>query len=124
MGSLYIDGAYCCMTLEDTVRDTKIYGETAIPSGTYQVLLTWSPKFQRDLPILQDVPGFTGVRIHVGNTPADTEGCILVGRSAGHDSIAHSRLAFEALYAEMRGADGPISIEILDPVDKSKVILG
>lgn len=94
IGHLYIDGRYFCDTLEDTVRDLtrekKIPGQTAIPEGTYQVLVTYSPKFKRKLPILVNVPMFTGIRIHRGNTAKDTEGCILVGKNTEKGKVTGS----------------------------------
>jgi len=97
IGKLYIDGSYYCDTLEDVVRDIqpdgagKIYGKTAIPAGTYRVQMTYSPKFKRKLPLLMDVPHFTGVRIHAGNTAADTEGCVLVGHNRAVGMVLDSR---------------------------------
>lgn len=81
IGKLFINGEYFCDTLEDTVRPEgeKIYGKTAIPYGTYDILLTFSPRFKQILPLLLNVPNFEGIRIHSGNTAQDTEGCILVG---------------------------------------------
>ena len=118
IGELAVDGGFECYTLEDAVRDgPKIPGETAIPAGTYGVLLTYSPRFKCDLPLLTEVPGFEGVRIHPGNTPKDTEGCILGGRERGVAAITESRLAFSALFAKIKGAmlDGEaVSIEIDD----------
>lgn len=85
IGKLYIDGKYFCDTLEDRVRDLrkegKVPGETAIPAGTYKVIVNISPRFKRKLPRLLDVPGFDGILIHRGNTPEDTAGCILVGEN-------------------------------------------
>lgn len=81
IGKLFINGEYFCDTLEDTVRPEgeKIYGKTAIPYGTYDILLTYSPRFKQVLPLLTNIPNFEGIRIHSGNTAQDTEGCILVG---------------------------------------------
>lgn len=117
IGALYIDGAFECYTLEDAVRPdgVKIYGETAIPRGTYTVDITASPRFKRDLPLLIAVKNYVGVRIHPGNTAADTEGCILVGRRKGKDRIEESRLAFDALFAKLQAArkrGEAISIEV------------
>lgn len=79
-GGLTIDGVKFCYTLEDTVRPpgVKVYGETAIPAGAYRVVLRYSPKFGRVLPMILDVEGFEYVLFHGGNRPEDTEGCILV----------------------------------------------
>lgn len=74
--------AYKCHTLEDPVREpgaAKVWGDTAIPAGTYKVALRFSNRFQKELPGIQGVPGFEGILIHSGNTKADTHGCILVG---------------------------------------------
>lgn len=104
IGRLVVDDVMNCWTLEDYVRPTgapKVFGQTAIPAGTYQVIVTHSPHFGRDLPLLVNVPGFDGVRIHPGNTAADTEGCILVGMDRLADSIGRSRMAFDALFPKI-----------------------
>ena len=88
-------------TLEDTVREIegepvetwKIPGQTAIPRGRYQVLWTFSNHFKEYLPLLVDVPGFSGVRIHSGNVASDTEGCVLLGMGRAVNSISSSRIA-------------------------------
>lgn len=112
-GTLLVDGKFECYTLEDVVRDKKIPGETAISVGTYRVIIDMSNRFKRLLPLLIDVPGFAGIRIHPGNTDADTEGCILVGQSRSKDFVGSSRLAFDALFAKMRAAKS-ITITIKD----------
>ena len=105
IGALYVDDVFECYTLEDTVRDTKIAGVTAIPKGSYKVIIDMSNRFKRLLPLLLDVPGFEGVRIHPGNTAKDTEGCILVGMSElNGSSIGSSRIAFDALFTKMQAA--------------------
>ena len=93
IGLLYVDGRLWCNTLEDTVRPdgVKIQGQTAIPAGVYNVCLTPSPKFKRSLPLLENVPNFTGIRIHAGNTAKDTEGCILVGENTQRGMVLNSR---------------------------------
>lgn len=91
IGNLYIDGAYFCDTLEDVVRKgPKIRGKTAIPAGEYPVIVTQSPKFKRLMPLVCDVPNFTGIRIHRGNTHEDTAGCILVGKLRGQNTLEDS----------------------------------
>lgn len=106
IGELLVNGEHECWTLEDVVRPdgVKIYGETAIPYGTYVVTITHSNRFQRDLPLVHDVPDFQGIRIHPGNTAADTHGCLLVGRNKTADSVTESRLAFDALFPKIRNA--------------------
>lgn len=104
IGELYIDGVFECYTLEDTVRNEKVYGETAIPTGRYVVAITRSPKFKCKLPLLKDVPAFKGVRIHPGNTHKDTEGCILVGQTKAQDFIGRSRRAFNKLFKKLETA--------------------
>lgn len=93
IGKLYIDGHYLCDTLEDTVRPagTKIAGKTAIPAGTYKVKKTMSPRFKKILPEILNVPGFSGVRIHSGNTAADTDGCLLLGLNKTKGAILDSQ---------------------------------
>lgn len=114
IGELSIDGAFECFTLEDVVRPDgeKVYSKTAIPPGTYQVVVTHSPRFGRELPMLVDVPNFEGVRIHAGNTAADTEGCILVGNGTETDRVTGSRAAFDALFAKIQAARGTQEISI------------
>jgi hypothetical protein len=105
-GELFVNSIFECFALEPTIRAVKIKGETAIPFGRYKVVITMSPHFGRPLPLLVDVPGFDGVRIHPGNTSADTEGCILVGQTSGDDFIGSSKAAFDALYPKIEGALG------------------
>lgn len=101
IGELSIVGTdFKCFTLEDAVRapGVKIAGKTAIPAGLYTVIVTQSPKFKTRLPILLNVPGFEGIRIHAGNTEADTSGCILVGRALGNGAtLLESRAALNEL---------------------------
>lgn len=130
VGELFIDGVRECFTLEDQVRadrdpstperEAKVPGRTAIPAGTYRVTVTWSPRFQTQLPRLADVPGFTGILIHAGNTAEDTQGCILVGRSRGVDAIYESRKALAALLRRLEWAEqngDPMTITIVNEPD-------
>jgi len=104
IGELSVDGKPECFTLEDKVRAVKIRGETAIPAGIYEVTITFSEKFKKPLPLLLNVPNFAGIRIHSGNTAANTEGCILVGTTQGKDHVGSSRVAFAALFAKIEAA--------------------
>lgn len=100
IGRLSIDGKYFCDTLEDTVRPAgvKIPGKTAIPAGKYKIKLTESLRFGKLMPRLENVPGFTGVLIHPGNTSEDTEGCILVGKNRVKGKVLDSRETFQKLF--------------------------
>lgn len=115
-GILYLDGKMECYTLEDVERDTKVYGETAIPKGTYNVKLTMSARFGKVMPLLENVPNYSGVRIHSGNTSADTEGCILVGTQrglvGGNATISGSRDAFARLMDKL-AKETSITLEIV-----------
>lgn len=101
VGRLYIDGIFFSNTLEDKVRDVnkngkfdngeyKVYAETAIPYGEYEVKVTYSPKFKRELPLLLNVPCFEGIRIHRGNTHKDSSGCILLGENKQKGKVINS----------------------------------
>ena len=102
IGKLYIDGQYICDTIEDRVRDLskekKVYGETAIPYGAYKVSWTYSPRFKKYMPLLEDVPYFTGIRIHSGNTAKDSLGCIIVGENKQKGMVLNSRATVNKLY--------------------------
>lgn len=121
IGKLYVDNQYICDTLEDTdrglkqtdslssIQKKKVYGQTAIPIGTYGITLNViSPKFKDrswakfcngKLPRLLNVPGYDGVLIHVGNKPEDTLGCILVGYNKIKGQLINSTEAFKKLYS-------------------------
>jgi hypothetical protein len=111
IGELYANGQFECYTLEDVPRTEKVYGQTAIPIGKYRVVIDYSNRFKRPMPHLLQVPQFEGVRIHPGNTHADTEGCILVGRKVNGHSIEESRLAFNSLFPKIEAAS-ECSIEV------------
>lgn len=105
VGDLLVNHNFECYTLEDCVREgPKVPGQTAIPPGRYEVVITFSNRFQRPLPLLMAVPGFEGIRIHPGNTDQDTEGCILVGKVKSPNFVGQSRLAFAALFSKLKSA--------------------
>ena len=119
IGTLWLDGIFQCYTLEDAVHDgDKIPGQTAIPPGLYKVVLNWSPRFRTIMPLLLSVPNFTGVRIHWGNYPKDTEGCILVGTVRGDDFVGNSRFAYSQLMEKLKTADS-IELEVINVVEPS-----
>lgn len=127
IGSLSIDGKKFCDTLEDRVRDLnkngvfdgdekKVYGETAIPYGTYDVVVDYSPKFKRELPRLQNVRHFEGILIHRGNTAEDSAGCILVGENKVKGKVINSTPYERELVRILKEAQGrkePITIKIV-----------
>ena len=115
IGNLYINGSFFSNTLEDKNRDvnkngkfdngeTKVYGETCIPFGTYKVILTMSPKFKRELPRLLNVPSFEGVLIHRGNTAKDSAGCILIGENKAVGKVLNSTPYEERLVKIIKNA--------------------
>lgn len=125
IGKLYIDDAYFCDTLEDTVRDTnksgrfdngeqKIKGKTAIPYGTYEIKWTYSPRFKKYTPQLMNVPSFEGIRVHAGNTSADTEGCLILGENKQVGKVLNSRATINKFYPIIKEAcsNGKVTIEI------------
>ena len=111
---------YFCDTLEPTWRDYangayKVKGRSAIPEGRYAVVISWSQKFGAWLPILLGVPKFEGIRIHAGNTSADTEGCILIGKNREVGKVLDSRIWVHRLkqkIVEAKGRDEPVWITI------------
>ena len=104
IGELWVDGVFECYTLEDKVRPVKIAGKTAIPSGRYEVIINFSQRFQKQLPLLLNVPNYEGVRIHSGNTAANTEGCILVGETKAENFVGESRWAFNRFFEKLKAA--------------------
>ena len=125
IGSLYIDGIFFCYVIEDKDRGLsqkmslteialrKIWGKTAIPYGTYKVIISRSTRFRRDLPEILSVKGFEGVRVHRGNTAEDSSGCLIVGNSVGKNSVFNSTVAEEALLRKLRTAQGEITLDII-----------
>jgi hypothetical protein len=112
IGHLYVDGEFLCDTLEDIPRDVKIMNETCIPTGDYKVILNESNRFKRVMPLLLQVPNFEGIRIHAGNTEADTSGCILVGKNTARGLLSESRATFDKLFSMMTKAEDGIEIII------------
>lgn len=126
IGNLYINGVWFCNTLEDVdrglnsamteeeLKDLKIKGETAIPVGIYKVIMNYSPKYQKVMPLLTNVPGYTGIRIHSGNTAKDTEGCILVGLNTIKGKLTNSRNTYNALFKRLKQkGSNDVTIEII-----------
>lgn len=116
IGRLYINDVFHCFTLEDKVRDAnrdgdlsdvgeaKVYGKTAIPAGRYEVIVSFSNNFKRRLPLLVNVKGFEGVRLHGGNTEADTLGCPLLGRDTDWKKIWNCASVVNSLIAILEKA--------------------
>lgn len=108
-GKLFVNGTFECFSLEDTDRQLenggkKIYGQTAIPRGVYDMDITYSNRFKQDMPIILNVPQFEGIRIHKGNTSLDTDGCILVGienKKDNDDFIGGSKIAYDRLFLKL-----------------------
>jgi len=118
IGELLLNGGIECYTLEDPPREKKIPGVTGIPAGEYRLIIDFSNRFQEMMPLLLNVPGFDGIRIHPGNTDEDTEGCILVGDTMGENRIGKSRIAFNRLFKKLSEANmtGKIWVEINNPI--------
>lgn len=122
IGKLYVNGNYVCDTLEDKdrglddslsedyINKIKVFGKTAIPAGKYNVSITYSPHFKKNLPLVTNVKGFDGIRIHSGNTDKDTLGCILVGYNNVTGKVINSK---EALAKLMSKLSGKITLEIV-----------
>lgn len=118
LGELFINDKFFCYTLEDVIRPNgeKVYGETAIPEGTYKVILSFSNRFKVYMPEVLNVPNFAGVRIHAGNTKEDTHGCLLVGDKINGNTIEQSKVAFQRLMKELTKVEKkePITIEYIN----------
>lgn len=116
VGELHINGQFYCFTLEDVdrnlradmpltdIRTHKRFAQTAIPTGSYEVVLNWSNRFKKQMPLLLRVPGWEGVRIHSGNFAHQTEGCILLGKTKLDNMVGVSNKTFEAFMVEIRKA--------------------
>lgn len=116
IGRLFVNGQRYCDTLEDRDRGLqkamvleeimkkKVKGETAIPTGEYNVIITYSPKYKKQMPLLLGVPGFEGIRIHSGNTNRDTEGCILLGENKEVGKVLNSRYWCNKFFNRLKAA--------------------
>lgn len=124
IGKLYINDQYFCDTLEDTdrgltqsmteqqIKSKKVYGETAIPTGTYRIIISYSNRFKKQMPLLLNTPGFSGIRIHTGNTEKDSLGCILVGKNKAVGKVLESRDTYNKLFSILQEADKKETIKI------------
>ena len=113
---LYINGKYFSDVLEDPdrgltdtmsleeIKKIKIKGNTCIPYGTYNITITYSPRFKKNLPLLNNVKGFDGIRIHSGNKPQDTEGCLLPGFNKVKGQVIDSRVTTDKLISQIQQA--------------------
>ena len=127
IGDLLIDGQFFCYALEDfdrglnssmnlaEITQKKVYAKTAIPKGTYKVVITFSPRFKQYMPLLLNVKGFQGIRIHSGNTAAHTEGCLIVGMTKSTNFVGQSKIAYSRLMAKLKKVEKTeeIIIEII-----------
>lgn len=116
IGHLYVNGQFFCDTIEDVDRkltsdmdieqitQIKVYGETAIPTGTYNVIINQSAVFKKELPLLENVKGFSGIRIHTGNTQKDSLGCIIVGQNKVKGQVINSKITFSKLMPILKNA--------------------
>ena len=124
IGKLYIDGVYFSDVIEDTDRGLddsmyendilklKVKGETAIPTGIYTITITYSPKYKKMMPLINNVKGYNGIRIHSGNTSKDTEGCLIVGKNKEVGKVLDSRVTYNALFKRLQQAKDKIIIDI------------
>ncbi len=116
IGEFFVNGAFYCYTLEDVdrgltcdlplaeIKARKQFAQTAIPTGTYEVVVNWSNRFQKQMPLLLRVPGWEGVRIHSGNYPTQTEGCLLLGKLKLTDMVGVSNATFASFMTVLKKA--------------------
>ena len=97
---------------EEEIIKKKIKGETAIPTGIYPVYLTYSPKYKKKMPLIDNVKGYSGIRIHSGNTSKDTEGCLIVGKNKEVGKVLESRKTYNTLFKKLVQANSKIIIDI------------
>lgn len=115
IGDLFVNDVIFCQVMEDTdrglmfqmpleeIKAKKVYGKTAIPTGIYEIVFSYSAKFKQELPLLLNVPGYQGIRLHSGNTEADSLGCPLPGVQSGN-KVINSRSTCKKLFALMKKA--------------------
>ncbi len=116
IGELFIDEVHECFVIEDkdrgltqkdsleTIKKVKVFAETCIPYGKYEIGISFSNRFQQPMPILLGVPGWEGVRIHWGNKAKDTEGCLIVGTTKGTDFVGNSKYEYSFLLDKLKKA--------------------
>lgn len=116
IGKLYIDGKYVCDTCEDKdrgltdsmtveeIKSKKVYGQTAIPTGTYTVSYTMSNRFKKMMPLINNVKGFEGIRMHNGNSADNSLGCILLGENKAVGKVLNSRATCAKVYPLIEAA--------------------
>lgn len=131
IGRLYIDGKFFCDTLEDTDRglmqymsageimNIKVAGKTAIPAGDYKITRQYSSRFKRVMASIPNVKGFSGVRIHAGNTAADTEGCLLLGDNTIKGKLTNSRKRVTEFETKLQIEGGTADLYIVYDYDES-----
>ena len=119
ISDFYIDGVKLCNICEDPVRvlvdknkdgdfddpgEGKVYANTAIPAGRYEVVITYSNRFKKHLPLLLNVPGYSGIRIHPGNSAVDTAGCLLPGINDIKGRVSQSSKYFTLIFDKISNA--------------------
>lgn len=116
IGKLYINGEYFCDTIEDKdrgldqsmpvndIKKKKIYGQTAIPTGTYGLVIDYSSRFKKKMAHILNVPGYDGIRIHTGNTADDSLGCIIVGQNKVVGKVINSKVTYNKLFSILQEA--------------------
>jgi hypothetical protein len=115
ISDVFVDGQWECWGLEPARKDPVNPGHPCVPAGEYKVVFTPSPHLGYVTPELLDVPGRSDIRIHIGNFPQDTLGCLLVGEMKGQDKIFNSKPAFEKLLLLLKTATDPIIAVFTDP---------
>lgn len=125
VGKVFVDGKRFSESMEDKdrgltqdmpldeIKRVKVYGETAIPTGTYTVKMTYSQKYKRMMPEVLNVPGYSGIRIHSGNTAKDSLGCILLGRNTKVGMVTESRKTCEEFERLLKAAGGECKLTIV-----------